>query len=287
MQGRNTVEEILCLSAQQGYTVFYRNREESKLLSDIVIAHSTSIAMIRTWIYVLIMDTIYKTNKHLDQNVLAKLTEMVKDKEVAQRFVNGSWHKLINEIDETEYRRELEVLKTRWQSRPDFLHYLFSTWLNPFAYKFCRVWICQVMHFGVEITNRAENEHSVLKLWLSTCHGDLDTVFLNIDFLIKDQIAEIKTSLEISKLKEKYAAKSNAILANISNKISHLVLKMIWLEIKKAHEIVENPENKCLHYLRKSHSLPCACELVVRCQYLLPLQLKDVYIFLEKTRNWC
>ncbi|KAI5664478.1 hypothetical protein M9H77_23801 [Catharanthus roseus] len=27
MQGRNTVEEVLCLSAERGYTVFYTNRE--------------------------------------------------------------------------------------------------------------------------------------------------------------------------------------------------------------------------------------------------------------------
>ncbi|KAI5677821.1 hypothetical protein M9H77_08771 [Catharanthus roseus] len=148
--------------------------------------------MIRTWPYVLIMDTTYKTNKynmplleavgmtptgknftvatafirHIDQNVLAKLTEMVQDEEVAQWFVNGSWKKLINEIDEEEYKRKLEVLKS--------------------------------------------------------------------------QIAEIKYSLEISKLKEKFAAKSNAILKNISNKIRHLTLKKIWLEIKKAREMVED-----------------------------------------------
>ncbi|KAI5676062.1 hypothetical protein M9H77_07012 [Catharanthus roseus] len=63
MQGRYTVEEVLCLSAERGYTVFYRNREESNVLSDIVIAYPTSIAMIRTWPYVLIMDTMFKTNK--------------------------------------------------------------------------------------------------------------------------------------------------------------------------------------------------------------------------------
>ncbi|KAI5675281.1 hypothetical protein M9H77_06231 [Catharanthus roseus] len=49
MQGRNTVEEVLCLSAQRGYTVFHRNREKSNVLSDIVVAHTTSIAMIRTY----------------------------------------------------------------------------------------------------------------------------------------------------------------------------------------------------------------------------------------------
>ncbi|KAI5654193.1 hypothetical protein M9H77_31380 [Catharanthus roseus] len=45
MQGRNTVEEVLCFSAKRGYTVFYRNREESNVLSDIVVAHPTSIAI--------------------------------------------------------------------------------------------------------------------------------------------------------------------------------------------------------------------------------------------------
>ncbi|KAI5657444.1 hypothetical protein M9H77_26237 [Catharanthus roseus] len=148
--------------------------------------------MITTWPYVLIMDTTNKMNKysmplleavgmtptgknftvatafirHIDQNVLAKLTEMVKDEEVVQQFVNGSWNKLIKEIDEEEYQRKLEVLKS--------------------------------------------------------------------------QIAEIKYSLEISKLKEKFAAKSNAILKNISSKISHLALKKIWLEIKKARGMVED-----------------------------------------------
>ncbi|KAI5657831.1 hypothetical protein M9H77_26624 [Catharanthus roseus] len=62
MQGRNMVEEVLCLNTQRGYTVFYRNYEESNVLSDIIFAHPTSIATIRMWSYVLIMDTTYKTN---------------------------------------------------------------------------------------------------------------------------------------------------------------------------------------------------------------------------------
>ncbi|KAI5657189.1 hypothetical protein M9H77_25982 [Catharanthus roseus] len=49
---------------------------------------------------------------------------------------------------------------------------------------------------STETTNWAESEHSVLKLWLSTCHGDLDTAFLTIDSLIEGQIADIKASLE-------------------------------------------------------------------------------------------
>ncbi|KAI5648305.1 hypothetical protein M9H77_34310 [Catharanthus roseus] len=68
IQGRNTVEEVLCLSAQRGHTVFCRNRKESNILNDIVVAHSTSITMIRTWSYVLIIDTTYKTNNCRDDS---------------------------------------------------------------------------------------------------------------------------------------------------------------------------------------------------------------------------
>ncbi|KAI5664476.1 hypothetical protein M9H77_23799 [Catharanthus roseus] len=150
-----------------------------------------------------------------------------------------------------------------------------------------KVWTSEVLHFSVETTNRAESEHSVLKLWLSTCHGDLDSVFLNIDSVIESQIAEIKSSLEISKLKEKYDTKINLILKNLSNRISHMAMKKIWLEIERASKISDDPESKCGHYLRKSHGLPCACELYHWYQYLLPLVSEDVYIFLEKTKNWC
>ncbi|KAI5681264.1 hypothetical protein M9H77_02491 [Catharanthus roseus] len=45
MQGRNTVEEVLRLSVERGYTVFHGNRERSNALSDIVVAHLTSITM--------------------------------------------------------------------------------------------------------------------------------------------------------------------------------------------------------------------------------------------------
>ncbi|KAI5675789.1 hypothetical protein M9H77_06739 [Catharanthus roseus] len=37
MQGRNTVEEVLRLSAERGYTVFYKNGEDNNVLSDIVV----------------------------------------------------------------------------------------------------------------------------------------------------------------------------------------------------------------------------------------------------------
>ncbi|KAI5652280.1 hypothetical protein M9H77_29467 [Catharanthus roseus] len=130
-----------------------------------------------------------------------------------------------------------------------------------------------------QTTNRAESEYSMLKLWLSTCHGNLDTMFLNIDSLIEGQIADVKTSLAFSKTKEKNNTKSNHIFCIGSNKISHLALKKIWSEIARAARIYDDPKNKCGYYLRTSHGLPCACELITRFDHVLSIQLSDIEAF--------
>ncbi|KAI5647862.1 hypothetical protein M9H77_33867 [Catharanthus roseus] len=46
--------------------------------------------------------------------------------------------------------------------------------------------------------------------------------------------------------------------------------------------MVEEPGSNCLYYLRKSHGLPRACELVNRCQHLMPIQDEDVDVFWRK-----
>ncbi|KAI5669047.1 hypothetical protein M9H77_18900 [Catharanthus roseus] len=115
MQGRNMIEEVLCLSAQRGYTIFYRNREESNVLSDIVVAHPTSIAMIRTWPYVLIIDS-----------------------------TGNSFY-----VQLTSY--DIQMGSSTNQALICYVCYV----------KWLQVWTSQVLHFGVEIMNRAESEHSV------------------------------------------------------------------------------------------------------------------------------
>ncbi|KAI5666585.1 hypothetical protein M9H77_16438 [Catharanthus roseus] len=67
----------------------------------------------------LVINDVFSTSYHMlcrryiDQNVLAKLTELTKDEEFASRFVNGSWEKFLNEIDEQEHLWKLDALKMK------------------------------------------------------------------------------------------------------------------------------------------------------------------------------
>ncbi|KAI5648021.1 hypothetical protein M9H77_34026 [Catharanthus roseus] len=86
---------------------------------------------------------------------------------------------------------KLTKLKDKWHKRPDFIEYLFDTWLI-LAPKFVRIWTGKILHFGSETTNRVEAQHSVLKA-----------------YLLHHAVSEIKKTLESSRMIEKYNASSN------------------------------------------------------------------------------
>ncbi|KAI5668678.1 hypothetical protein M9H77_18531 [Catharanthus roseus] len=102
----------------------------------------------------------------------------------------------------------------------------------------------------------------IVPVWIATRHEDLDTVFLKIDSLIEGHITEIKTTLEYSRLKEKDNDNSNPIIAQLCYNVSHLALRIIKDEIKRALKILSDPENLCGHWIIMSHMLPCSCKLL-------------------------
>ncbi|KAI5674029.1 hypothetical protein M9H77_14393 [Catharanthus roseus] len=74
-------------------------------------------------------------------------------------------------------------------------------------------------------------------------------------------------------------AKLTELIKNEEVASRHLAFKKIWSEIMRAAGIYDDPKNKCGHYLRTSHDLPCACELITRFDHVLPIQLHDINAF--------
>ncbi|KAI5678927.1 hypothetical protein M9H77_09877 [Catharanthus roseus] len=73
--------------------------------------------------------------------------------------------------------------------------------------------------------------------------------------------------------------KSNPVIAQLCYNVSHLALRIIKEEIKRASNILADPENLCRHWVRTSYILPCSCELFKRYQIFIPLKLEDFHIF--------
>ncbi|KAI5663215.1 hypothetical protein M9H77_22538 [Catharanthus roseus] len=129
MQGQNTVEEVLCLSTIQDYTVFYRNHEDSNMLSDIVVAHPTSIEMLRTWPYVLIMDTTYKTNNAFMRNEQATTYRWVLQQIKHLYFSNTMSTENQEDVCETMPKASLEFSRTKEKhnAKSNHIFYIIST----------------------------------------------------------------------------------------------------------------------------------------------------------------
>ncbi|KAI5672448.1 hypothetical protein M9H77_12812 [Catharanthus roseus] len=156
---------------------------------------------------------------------------------------------LLEKNPDCAVRVKLEIgkIEDKWQRMQWFLGYLFTEWLNPCALKFVKVWT--------------------------------DSFFLKIDSLIGGHITEIKTTVEYSRLKEKHNDKNNPIVAQLCYNVSHLALRIIKEETKRAPKILADPENLCVHWVRTSQMLPCSTSLLRRYQRHIPLKLEDVHIF--------
>ncbi|KAI5650488.1 hypothetical protein M9H77_36493 [Catharanthus roseus] len=185
IQGRNTVDEVLCLSAIWDYTIFYRNREDRNMLNDIVVAHLTSIEVY-----------------NMPLLEVVGMTPTGKNFTVASAFMRNE--------QATTYRWVLQQIK----------HLYFSN------------------------TMSTENQEDV-------CETMPKNVLTKLTELIKN---------------EEVASR-------------HLAFKKIWSEIMRAAGIYDDPKNKCGHYLRTSHGLSCACELITRFDHVLPIQLHDINAF--------
>ncbi|KAI5658216.1 hypothetical protein M9H77_27009 [Catharanthus roseus] len=209
MEGHKTVEEVLHQCNKRGYKCYWKNCEENNFLSDIVVAYPISILTMRTWPFVLTMDTTHKMSKY---NMA-----------------------LLETVGMTPTRKTFSVAAAVMQNKK-VETYVFA--------------------FRVRDHESGQERICTIEAMDRKRHGDLDTAFLKIDSLIEGQIAEMKTTLEYSRLKEKEKDKSNPIIAQLRYNVSHLALKFIKDEIKRVLKILVDLENLCGQWVRMSHVLP-------------------------------
>ena len=62
MEGRRPLQHCLYMATELNYVV-WTNLDNEGALSSLLVANPTSIQMIRTWPYIVLIDTTYKTNK--------------------------------------------------------------------------------------------------------------------------------------------------------------------------------------------------------------------------------
>ena len=139
------------------------------------------------------------------------------------------------------------------------MNYLDSIWLQPYRDRFVSFWSDQHLNFGQRTTNRAEGQHALLKQYLGDSNYTLEKVVPLIDKLIRNQVTEIKGSIETSRSRT-LGHHNKPIFNLLLKKVSHACLELISDEVNEIEKLMlYNRTCACRWYT--SCGLPCACRL--------------------------
>ncbi|XP_004512852.1 uncharacterized protein [Cicer arietinum] len=116
-----------------------------------------------------------------------------------------------------------------------------KAWLIPHKERFVEAWTNRVMHFGNTTTQRVESVHWSLKRILQDSIGDICSVWETINSMIVHR-------------------HSNRLYANLRGVVSKNAIDHIAVEFDHVKYVgIDKSECRCT--IRRTHGLPCACEI--------------------------
>ena len=121
---------------------------------------------------------------HVNKNVKTHMSEYIIFEEEQKEFIE-IWFKVLYSFSVEEYERNWGAMKEAYSDMPDLLTHLQDTWLDH-KETIVKCYTNLVAHMGNTSTSRTEGGHAALKRRLEVSIGDLLTVVMKIETLIKD-----------------------------------------------------------------------------------------------------
>ncbi|XP_012829974.1 PREDICTED: uncharacterized protein LOC105951131 [Erythranthe guttata] len=197
-----TVIQFLMHNFQQGeYRYWHRvDSETNNTITDVMFACPESIKLLRLFLYVILMDCTYKTNKYG-----MSLLEIIGITPVGRNFTIAFAFMSHEDADTYEWTRGEILRQIRIYGRqqrpmsniPTLIQYLNDTRLI-YKEKFVRAYSRNVYHFSNTSTNRVESAHSSAKGWLNASTGGLDNVQGKLRDQVYIQISQQKWEFSLS-----------------------------------------------------------------------------------------
>ncbi|KAI3995093.1 hypothetical protein MKX01_031895 [Papaver californicum] len=167
--------------------------------------------------------------------------------------IKQDWETLWRFADHAMYEINLAYFLKTWSMMyPTTVRYLRTQWLarkEQFVYE----WTNNILHFGNKTTNQAESEHAALKNFLRCSTGDF-LKFINI-----------RASLE----------KSKTVVVDAYSQSP--VTKRLLITVEVSAMGKSRFGGRCLCILRKTHGLPCACEILNNHKNCSPISLDSLH----------
>ncbi|XP_073223429.1 uncharacterized protein [Cicer arietinum] len=216
---------------------------------------------------------------HVCQNVKAKckMTVFPKKKQVQ---IMEAWEALVYSYDETQYYMNLVNFEGICSSSSIFNDNVHDKWLIPHKERFVEAWTNRVIHFGNTTTQRVQSAHWSLKRILQDNIGDICSVWETINSMIVLQHSKIIASFEKTII-QKVHRHSNRLYANLRGVVSKNVIDHIVAEFDRVKYVgIDKSECRCT--VRRTHGLPCVCEIARYSMISRSIMLDVIHIWCTK-----
>ncbi|XP_068475253.1 uncharacterized protein [Phaseolus vulgaris] len=205
---------------------------------------------------------------HINKNVKTKC-KMLVDSVEAWEVVMDSWRTIIDCTDIAQFDEFVKSFETICSPWPLLVEYVKNTWIIPHKEKFVKCWTDSLMHLRNTTSNRVESAHWSLKRILQNSMGDLCSCWDAIKYVIILQHNEIKASFEMSLhvIGHTFNVQLYKMLVGF---VSKHALILIAEEFDRVNDVGFDSEC-CGCVLRRTHGLPCACQLAGYAMGVIPL----------------
>ncbi|RYP34898.1 hypothetical protein DL768_011032 [Monosporascus sp. mg162] len=203
----------------------------------VLLAHPDSLAYLRAYLEVLLLDFINAASIlfpppttatliciwHANKAVLARCQPAFPEAEKWKDYY-GFWHSIINSPIEEAYAKSLAEFQEKYVSEYLEVGYIKNTWLIPFEEKLVRTWVDRSPHFGNTATSRVEGIHALLKSYPKRPTFDLFEAWKAIQLALLNQLSELKSNLAKQQIRTSLEL-SGALYGVVRGWVSHEALR--------------------------------------------------------------
>ncbi|XP_058746892.1 uncharacterized protein LOC131619864 [Vicia villosa] len=231
-----------------------------------------------------VIDSVYPNASHLlctfhiSKNICLKCKEYVESER--QEHVIDQWNNMMYSNTKDEFDVHLNHLEGICGNIPSFVMYVKETWLTPYTERFVAAWTNRVTHLGNTTTNRMESTHWRLKNMLTNSCGDLCASWEAVNTMLKLQLGSIRVSFQksIVNIEHRY---NTPFYYKFHSFVSRQCIQLIEKELERV-KFVGASKQRCGCYIRTTHGLPCACQLVGYHILGIPIPLESIHVFWTK-----
>ncbi|KAG1439492.1 hypothetical protein G6F56_012278 [Rhizopus delemar] len=206
---------------------------------------------------------------HINKNIKVKIAKYFPGISAERKDeILKAWSSMVSssstEVDFERNFSEFSMQFTSGEAGIRFIDYIKDTWVENHKEKFVAAWTDEHMHFNSTSSSRVEGAHLMLKRYIKSSTGHIDTVFERIHNSITNQLQQIDVQHARLTIIKNNVWRNVPMINKVRTRVSGFALEIAFQQYKKleshsGESTVPLPE--CRSFLKKTMGNPFAHDM--------------------------